>query len=60
VRRCATISTGALGVAATGWAITLGLALNRLTDPNRATAAVFGVMMIGQPPSRSRRRIAYA
>lgn len=47
VRRCATISTSALGVAATGWAITLGLALNRLTDPNRAAAVVGGVIMIG-------------
>jgi hypothetical protein len=47
VRRCAATSTGALGVAATGWSITLGLALSRLTDPNRAAAAIGGAIMIG-------------
>jgi hypothetical protein len=47
VRRCTTISTGALGVAATGWAVTLGLALDRLSDPNWVGAAVGGAVMIG-------------
>jgi hypothetical protein len=47
VRRAATISTSALGVAAMGWAITLGLAVNRLSHPNTAPAVVGGAIMIG-------------
>lgn len=46
VRRCAIISTGALGVSAVGWAITMGLALTRLVDPNTATVVLGGVIMI--------------
>jgi hypothetical protein len=46
VRQCTVISTGALGVAAVGWATTMGLALDRLADPNRATLAVGGVIMV--------------
>ena len=47
VRQCATISADALGIAATGWAITLALALGRLSDPNRLGATVGGIIMIG-------------
>ena len=47
VCRGATISTSALGVAAAGWAVTLGLALNRLPDPNWVSSAVGGFIMIG-------------
>jgi hypothetical protein len=46
VRQCTVISTGALGVAAVGWASTMSLALNRLVDPNRATLAIGGVIMV--------------
>lgn len=46
VHRCALISTGALGVAAIGWATTMGLAFNRLVDPNRVTLVIGGVVMI--------------
>jgi len=47
VRRCATISTSALGVAGTGWAVTLVLSLDRLSHPNRLGAMVGGIIMIG-------------
>jgi hypothetical protein len=46
VRGCVAVSTGALGVAATGWMITLGVALNRMNDPNRAAAVVGGIIMM--------------
>ena len=46
VRRCATISASALGVAATGWAVTLALALDRLSDPNWLGAIVGGIIML--------------
>jgi len=47
VRRAATISAAALCGAAAGWAITLGLAVNRLAHPNVATALGGGAIMIG-------------
>ncbi len=47
VRRCATISTGALGVAAEGWATTLVVALNRLHHPNSAAALLGTTILIG-------------
>jgi hypothetical protein len=46
VRRCATISARALGAAATGWAVTLALALDRLSNPNRLGAIVGGIIML--------------
>jgi len=46
VRRCATISASALGIAAAGWAITLALALDRLSNPNRLGAIVGGSIML--------------
>jgi len=47
VRSAAMISTSALGVAATGWAITVGLAVNRLAHPNTAAAVGGGAIMLG-------------
>jgi uncharacterized membrane protein len=45
VRHCAIVSTGALGVAATGWATTMALAVNHFTAPNRATLLVGALVM---------------
>ena len=47
VRRCAIISTGSLGVAAAGWAITLVLAFNRVQHPNSAVGLFGAAFMIG-------------
>ncbi len=46
VRRAAGISTAALGVAAAAWVITLGIAVDRLANPNMAAAVSGAVMMI--------------
>ncbi len=47
VRRAATVSTAALGLAAVSWAITLGNGIDRLAHPDTA-AAVLGVsIMLG-------------
>jgi hypothetical protein len=46
VRRCAIISTGALGVAAAGWATTMALAVGQFADPNRATLLAGAVLMV--------------
>lgn len=46
VRRCAVISTSALGVAAAGWATTMGLAINDFAVPNRATLLLGAIVMV--------------
>ncbi len=46
VRHCAVISTGALGVAAAGWATTMGLAVSDFADPNRGTLLLGGIVMV--------------
>jgi hypothetical protein len=48
VRRCSIISSCALGLAALGWTITMGYALDQLTDPNTFTLLCGGsIMLIG-------------
>jgi hypothetical protein len=46
VRRCSNISSTALGLAALGWATTMGFALDRLTDPNVFTLVCGGSIMV--------------
>lgn len=47
VRRAATISTTALGIAAAAWVTTLGIAVDRLAHPNAAAALIGGAIMLG-------------